>query len=143
MITDFSPDDEAKINLIRFFVNDFNRFIGLIKSKNPDVTNTDIKNLAAIRNKIPAIKYSFPEIVSCLKSDESENTYVLENNKLFYDFTSKFGDNDGALVINPSPFFVRKWLDDRSISRQKVTFAVSEMNELSLYQSGVYPENVS
>lgn len=143
LITDFSPDDEAKINLIRFFVNDFNRFIGLIKSKNPDVTNTDIKNLAAIRNKIPAIKYSFPEIVSCLKSDESENTYVLENNKLFYDFTSKFGDNDGALVINPSPFFVRKWLDDRSISRQKVTFAVSEMNELSLYQSGVYPENVS
>ena len=75
------------------------------------------------------------DAICAVSLNDNANDVTLENSAVYYNFITtlpRIKDKVGisVLVIAPSPFFVRKWIQDSDLIRIKVLFAV-ENNDIS------------
>ena len=84
-------------------------------------------SLKFIRKSADAMLYGNDALI-CLENDPKgsiPNDYSLENNYVYYQFTSLLNkEKDSALVVLPSPLFMKKWRNDAELIKIATVFAV-------------------
>ena len=72
------------------------------------------------------------DALAVLKFDENNNDYFLENNVVYYKFSSVLNaQKDSALIISPSEFFIKKWCSDNDLQNIQTYFTVNDKTELN------------
>lgn len=100
-----------------------------------------IQKKALLENVLGLLKRNrdyWRDAICALYYDESCNDIELENKYIYYEFTRciRLFENDFSVcIIDPSPFFIRKWMTDSSISYIKTDFIIANENILTLLTS--------
>ncbi|MDY3931539.1 MAG: hypothetical protein SOZ08_07550 [Erysipelotrichaceae bacterium] len=80
-----------------------------------------------------AVTAYVPDALAALKFDENNNDYFLENNVVYYKFSSALNvKKDSALIISPSEFFIKKWCADNDLQNIQTYFTIQDKTELNM-----------
>lgn len=81
------------------------------------------------------------DAICALYYEAEYNDIELENKYVYYEYTRclRKQENPSAIVVDPSPFFIRKWIGDSALNGIKTDFIISDISILQLLTS-VYPQ---
>ena len=94
-------------------------------------------------DKYPKInnKSFYKDVVKNIFYKANNNDYLIENNYIYYLFTKNLYTTETPInyVINPTIFFIDKWVDDNTL-HGKTTYFIVENNELAKLLDNIYSD---
>ena len=129
-----NQDDQERI-LLRLFTDPAG-FLNELKRKSDDNSRLIFNSsLQFIRKSADAMLYGNDALI-CLENDPKgsiPNDYSLENNYVFYHFSSLLNKKqDSALIVLPSPVFIKKWRNDAELTKIATVFVVASSTQAEI-----------
>lgn len=131
--------DDSLVDILKVYSADRNMANALRQYAgidNQDVLAREVFS-KVLRNLIKEKRVPADAYCQLTEEKKTSNDTALENCVIYYLFFTMLRQNESILVVEPSPAFIKKLMEEHSYPRGlKATFAISDTNAIPIYSYG-------